>query len=523
MMENVIHNSFSVNYSIDTSFNSDKFVKLRLDFAHDGINRKKTRFSSEILEEKKDGLFLSPILGHIIQNEDGTYRFGSHDIEFRPNPYQDNKPQNYYIETILGIIPPEEYADFEIKQINGQNRFFVTGYLYKKYSNFAEDLLKEYENTPVSMETDILKYTYSAEEDVYDVLDFRYNGITLLGQEVTPGMIDANAQLFTAEKDTKEQIIIMLQELKSLFCLNADDKNNEKGGLIMNDNQEGTPVSATSEDTPDTTDATNNENTPVINESTIENSEGVSDSVKENANNQTPDTVVPNNITENFEQEGTIETPKISEPTGFIKTFSISHEDIRSSLYEKLMSVEEADNACYYIDNVYNDYFEYSSYEAKKCYRQKYSVGADGSIEFSESRIELYVEKLTVDEKSVLDAMRQNYDAQTAELNSLREFKGKYDLAEKEAVMNKWSTKIGTTQEFTALMENNNYAAYSKEDIETKCKCIFADNTAFNCNYAADNNKAKEFSPISITLNNTDEEDTSSAPYNGFVEKYKSR
>ena len=171
-MEKTMYASLPVNYSIDNSFDNEKFLKLRLDFAHDGINRKKTRFSSEILEAKKSGLFLSPLLGHIVRTEDGSYKFGSHDMEFRPNPFKNNEVQTFYLESILGIIPPEEYADFEIKQVNGQSRVFVTGYLYKKYSNFAEDLLREYESTPVSMETEIKKYTYSADEDVYDVLDF---------------------------------------------------------------------------------------------------------------------------------------------------------------------------------------------------------------------------------------------------------------------------------------------------------------------------------------------------------------
>ena len=100
-------------------------------------------------------------------------------------------------------------------------------------------------------------------------------------------------------------------------------------------------------------------------------------------------------------------------------------------------------------------------------------------------RVELYVEKLTSDEKAVLDAMRQNYDSQVAELNSLREFKANYDMAEKQSVMDKWATKIGNTQEFAELTADEQFKNYAVEELETKCKCIFADNTAFSCNFAA--------------------------------------
>ena len=462
-MEKTMYASLPVNYSIDNSFDNEKFLKLRLDFAHDGINRKKTRFSSEILEAKKSGLFLSPLLGHIVRTEDGSYKFGSHDMEFRPNPFKNNEVQTFYLESILGIIPPEEYADFEIKQVNGQNRVFVTGYLYKKYSNFAEDLLREYESTPVSMETEIKKYTYSADEDVYDVLDFEYKGITFLGQEVTTGMIDANAQIYAVDDEIKNQMVIMLQDLKSLFSLNADDTNTEKGGLSMENNQDVMPVEAISDNSSDVAEVVNTENTPEDVDATVENNgenpipeatEVIAE--KEVQSAETTETEVS---TENFEQNS---------PANFVKSFSISHEDIRAGLYSKLIPLEEADQEDYFIESVYDEYFEYYACNKKKTYRQKYAVGADGTIDFVETRVELYVEKLTSDEKAVLDAMRQNYDSQVAELNSLREFKANYDMAEKQSVMDKWATKIGNTQEFAELTVNEQFKNYAVEELEKK-------------------------------------------------------
>ena len=94
-----LHMSLPIHYSIDEEFDNDKFVKLRLDFAHDGINPNHTRFTKEILESKKKSLFLSPILGHITQTDD-SYEFNGHDMEFRPNPFQNNKMQMFYLENI---------------------------------------------------------------------------------------------------------------------------------------------------------------------------------------------------------------------------------------------------------------------------------------------------------------------------------------------------------------------------------------------------------------------------------------
>lgn len=518
-MENKIHASLPVNFSIDESFDSNKFVKLRLDFAHDGINRKRTRFSKELLESKQDGLYLSPLLGNIIETEDGSYKFGKHDMEFKPNPFKNNELQTFYIENILGIIPPKEYAEFEIKEVNGQNRVFVTGYLYKRYSNFAEDILAQYESTPISMETEITKYTYSADEDVYDILDFEYLGITFLGQEVLTGMIDANAQMYAVDDKIKDQMVIMLQDLKSLFSLNADDINTEKGGLSMENNQEVTAVETLSDNASDVVEAVNTENTtePVdaVTEANEENPVPEATEVIAEAEVQSVEVVEPETSTENLEQNAT---------TDFVKSFSISHEDIRVGLYNKLIPVEEADQTEYFIESVYNDYFEYFACKNKKSYRQKYAVGADGTIDFVEPRVELFVEKLTSDEKAVLDAMRQNYDSQTAELNSLREFKANYDMAEKQAVMTKWSAKIGNTEEFTKLSENEAFKNYAIEELETKCKCIFADNVAFSCNFSASPiKKDKDFTPVSVSITTTNDNENVMKPYNGFIEEYSSK
>lgn len=229
---------------------------------------------------------------------------------------------------------------------------------------------------------------------------------------------------------------------------------------------------------------------------------------------------------ENFEAEPapvTAAEASNTEPTDYIKTFSISHDDIRRQLYEKLAVVEQADQKCYYIEAVYDNYFEYSSYEDGHYYKQAYGIEAE-QVAFAGERIELYIEKLTSDEKAVLDAMRQNYDSQTAELNSLREFKANYDMAEKQAVLTKWSAKIGNTKEFAELSENEAFKNYAIDELETKCKCIFADNVAFSCNFSASPvKKDKDFNPISISITTTNGNENATKPYNGFIEEYSSK
>lgn len=504
-----LHMSLPIHYSIDEEFDNDKFVKLRLDFAHDGINPNHTRFTKEILESKKKSLFLSPILGHITQTDD-SYEFNGHDMEFRPNPFQNNKMQMFYLENILGIIPPENMADFEIKEVDGRNRVFVNGYLYKGYSNFAEDILRQADSNPISMEIDILQYSFDVKENVYDVLDFKYTGITFLNQEAGTGMIGANSRFFAEEKDIKEQMVIMLRDFKETFGLEVDNKIFEEGGLGMVDIEHTEGVAADTVEAPDTvvetSDTTTENDIEIITETPSE--EVVETPILEESD-------VKAEAVESFEQvtEGDAVTVK----ENLVRTFEISHEDIRYGLYALLSNVEAENNEWYYIEEVFDTYFDYCN-EFNKHFRQNYSKDEAGNVQFVGERFEVFVEKLTAEEKTALDVLRNNYEAQTAELKALREFKAKYDFAEKQAVIGKWEAKIGKYAEFDELKET--FAQMSVEDIETKCKCIFADNIAFTGTFSAIK-KNTDFTPVSVPVRDTTE--VSNGAYNGFIEEFSSK
>lgn len=431
-------------------------------------------------------------MGHIIQDQNGDYDFGGHDIDFVPNPYKDNKIQQIYLETILGIIPPEELAEFEIKEVDGKNRVFVNGFLYKNYSNFAEDILRENVKTAVSMETEILQYSYSVINNIYNILNFEYTGITFLGKNKTPAMKGANAQFYEEQKakNIREQMSIVLQDLKSVFSLEDNNKNQNEGGTqIMENNREATPVVDIPVADTSVTDTSENTLTASVDNST-------------NAENGNTDNVPAGNTALPEVNTSNTEVSETETNKTFSKTFEISHEDIRYGLYQILAVTEAADNKCYWIEEVYDNYFDYSGYEDKnKCYRQYYTV-SNNEITLTGERIEMFIEKLTSSELTTLNAMRSTYEAQTAELNELRTFKSNYELANKTALVEKWEDKIGNYPEFAEL--KTNYTEKSIDEIEVTCKCIFADNNAFTevqapaTTYAK--TKANEFTPVTIPV-----------------------
>ena len=117
-------------FSIDDSYDSDKFIKLNLDLMHDGINRNKSRFFKEGLEKAKNSLFNSPILGHVVENEDGEKDFGSHDSHLEKT---EDGVKEIYDEIPIGVVPESakyEVVHDEVSILELEQRIYVYGDTY---------------------------------------------------------------------------------------------------------------------------------------------------------------------------------------------------------------------------------------------------------------------------------------------------------------------------------------------------------------------------------------------------------
>ena len=119
------------------------------------------------------------------------------------------------------------------------------------------------------------------------------------------------------------------------------------------------------------------------------------------------------------------------EPEKFVKSFELSHSDIKYALYKLLSKNESEDNEWYFIDQVYDDRFEYINWDGTKIFRQSYKKDGD-NVSFEGDRIELFQERLTAEEKESLDKMRSNYSNLETEVNTLREFKVNTEKKERE-------------------------------------------------------------------------------------------
>jgi len=482
------HLSLATTYEIDESFDSEKFIKMRLRVCHDGENPNGSHFELEDMERARDSLANIPILAHVVFDEDGNPQFGGHDMKLEKNKAkQDENDDDYrliYEEIPIGLVP--ESNNYAVEEYEGKNYVCCDCYGWKSYMNYAEDILERDEENKISMEILIDKYSYDVKEKHLNIIDYRYQGITFLNQDSGTGMIDARATTGTFEQD---KILMMMDELKKVLS---------EGGKEVDELKELLEKYGLKESDIDFD----------VNDMKIEDIEAKLIEMSKNDDTTTDDVVddVHDNTTDD-----TDEKPKL-----YLKTFEIPYEDIRYALYGLLEVVEEEDGEWYWIDRTFDDNFEYSNWGCTRIYRQGYKV-EDETVKFAGDRIRLFQERLTQAEKDALDAMRESYAVLEEENKTLKKFKEdtlteERKLAEEE-LFSQFDEKLKDNEEYAELRKNA--SEFTIEQLEKEVAFIMVKNgTGFK--FSA--NKPSKKSVVRVEIPVKKEEHR--GEYDDLFEKY---
>ena len=236
------HNNFVMSYSVDSKFESDKFVKIRCRVCHDEESPNKTYFTKETMEKaNKESLEYIPILAHVYVDENGKPVIGSHDMHIEEDKLNEGETRVIYDEQPIGMVPSLADNNCTIEEYNGLNYTFVDAYIWRDYSNYAEQLVEDAENTKMSMEIDFPEdaLSYDAANERYNISSYRYRGITLLNEALGTGMKDAlvTTTNFSINEDVKSKMIVLMEELQK--CLRDYNENAEEKGDNTDMNNEG--------------------------------------------------------------------------------------------------------------------------------------------------------------------------------------------------------------------------------------------------------------------------------------------
>ena len=473
---------------------TEGLTAVTLQACHTEKNLNSSSISFDTMQNKMLPTFKNrPILAyiHVVNGEPQFYGHNMH--------IDEETDELVYDEIAVGIIPETNNARLEYDSKEDRYNVIVDGYIFDDYTKAAQILEREQECS-VSVEIAVKTMSYDVKSKVLNIEDGYFSGVTILGMDengniIKPGMANSNIRLkdfaesnnsifsdMTEEEhskliDTLERLNTTLSKFNNIDDAIASTKdygkeenNNVEDKKLVN--EEVTEVEEIQETTVTETEST--EETTVVNETeeaeTVEENPEVveveeaevveTDAKKKRCEEESVE------VTENAEGAETFEV--VEEVKNFSKTFELSHDDIRSALYQLLMPYEEADNDWYWIVEVFDNRFIYEGCMGNY-WGQNYTKDGD-TVAFEGERYELYLEFLTSSQKAELDRMRNNYSSIEAELNKYKEAELN---AQREAVFNDEAyADFVETESFKKIKENIN--TYSVDELRTACDLAFA-------------------------------------------------
>ena len=222
-------------YSLEDDSN---LMKVKITVMHDGINYNGSKFTLQDMKRAEESVKNIPILGYVLRDTDGNLDdFDGHNMETRIKDCDKGfEIETYYLEKPIGVVP--ESCNPRYEEIDGLNHLIVDGYIWKSYSNGSYKLIENSSFKGVSMEIEVLDGNWNELENVYDITDYRYTGITVLGDMVEPAMGDTcRIQKYSACADYKDALADIYREIYSLER-KEDNMEEIKDEVIVETQQE---------------------------------------------------------------------------------------------------------------------------------------------------------------------------------------------------------------------------------------------------------------------------------------------
>ncbi len=483
---------------------TDGLLPVTLQSCHIYENRNGSYISKASMKKAMPSFSNRPILGHIIQKDDGTYDFDSHNMEIVDDPWNEGEQRTHYIEQPIGIIPESCNARLEYDEKKEKTYVVVDGWIYEDYGNGAAEIIKEKGGTKVSVELGVKEFSYNSKKKRLEIEEFVFMGVTVLGEHVGEGMLGSNLKL-SDFCSTENNMVDFAQVSKEIQELNMKIKHIEelyleKGGNGLKLDELLQKYNVKEEDLDFEVEGLNDEELEKIFSEKFETDDAsdvdVGDNLTEDeldsstdipdGNDSDTDTDLDSDMQVDGEgleedEEDTdedVEKAEINDETSKKKTYSVNLGEktytFENSLDEVIYSLEllvnntysESDNA-YYGVKVYDKYVVMVDYWTGKAFKQSYKVRS-GSYSLTGDRVEVYARYVTKEEDAALDDMRSKFSEMETKLN---DYIAKEEANKKqELITSEDYSLIADMEEFKELTKNID--DYSLSELTTKCDAL---------------------------------------------------
>lgn len=519
-------------------------LKLKLKVCHTETNRNGSHISKENMEKALPTLKYRPILAYIHELPNGLKDFYAHNVEIIE--HEDGETDLNFLEKQVGCFTADQpWLEYD-KDVD---KTYVMAYavIPEEYTETA-DIIRRKSGTKVSCELVIDELSYNAKEKYLDLTEFYFGGCTLLGcdedgNEISEGMLGARADIsdFCHKEPVftyQDKMIEVLEKLNTTLSNFNKDTTIQKGGNDMNTfeillEKYNKTVEDIDFDYSNMTDEELESKFAELFDGEGDSGEGASDSGSDDVSEPGADgdvavspvaeegepaaEPVEEPETDNGEPEGSDGSGDVGDGTpakkkidGYEIKFELSHDDIRTALYNLLDAYSE-NGYCYaWIAEVYDNRFIYCDCSEGKYYRQGYSKDGE-DISLVDNKVEVFNEWLSKEEKDALDALKADYA-------TLKSFKEQYDAAaikaEKDAIFESAEyAEIKDSDEFKALVAEAD--KYSAEELKVKADLLFAASMKQKFNFEANVPEKKH----SVGLNFNTKPNKKKQAYGGLFDK----
>lgn len=196
---------------------NDSFHEAIVTIMCDGENDNGTYFSRESIEKSLWSIKNIPLVGLFKEDENN---FGGHEPTYEA---KDGSVDLVFNTTPFGVVHESAKQWFESINENGIKKEYLVSecLLWKRQKGY--ELLKEKGQFSVSMEIDVIDGDYNDDIQLYEIKDFMFTAIAILGDGVRPCFDSANIKLFSKNNEYKE----MMKDAKEFY--NKIQKQEEEG------------------------------------------------------------------------------------------------------------------------------------------------------------------------------------------------------------------------------------------------------------------------------------------------------
>ena len=481
---------------------NENFLKCKVYILALGKNQNKSYFSEENVNKAYSTLQFVPVIGHLMQNENGNWYLGGHDMKLDiENGF---KLKSQCVPFGVAIPTPEPVYEDVVEEDGTVAKYLTceavlwTG----RYPELLDAVYSEDCYFSQSMEIIYSEAKPLEEDNTYmNIIDFSFDALCLLNKSddpkfnVTPCFPSASVRPINYSLNSEEFSTLMNEFKQELsFCLN-NKKDNEGGKNLNKKNEILKQYNKTIDDL---------------------------------------DFSIDDLSDEEFESKMAELYGKNNEPVSFSATYRQKRQALDNALDPIIVRDDDeniVEETYFWISDFSDEYvFVEKSHWTQNDYECKYGRY---SYTFDESTLtatitsefeEMVLEWLTLDEKAALDAERANYEKIVAEyeeyktnhtvpdneVEELRNYKLNKEKEERKNILDGFSD-IKETNEYKELIKNTDKFSLK----ELKKECIYI--RGLYAEVKQNNNNEKDSSlKFSVEYEDDEENDV----YGGVMKKY---